>query len=59
MIEPLTVDEKSVGRLISLPALHRDPFDRILACQALEHDLILVTADDLLRAYPIRSFTGD
>jgi PIN domain nuclease of toxin-antitoxin system len=30
----LELDEPSVGQLINLPALHRDPFDRILVCQA-------------------------
>ena len=31
-----------------LPALHGDPFDRLLVAQALEEELILVTADELV-----------
>jgi PIN domain nuclease of toxin-antitoxin system len=43
---------REVGRL---PLIHRDPFDRILAAQALSENLILVTADRDLARYPIRT----
>jgi len=36
-----------------LPALHRDPFDRLLVAQAIERDLSIVTPDPAIRAYPI------
>ena len=39
----------AVGRL---PDLHRDPFDRILAAQANEEGVELLTADKRLAAYP-------
>ncbi|MBX3178677.1 MAG: type II toxin-antitoxin system VapC family toxin [Candidatus Hydrogenedentes bacterium] len=55
-IETLYLDESSVSRLPSLPDIHRDPFDRILVCQCLNHDLIMVTVDDLLRKYPAPTF---
>lgn len=35
-----------------LPALHRDPFDRMLVAQALLEPLVLVTNDELLVKYP-------
>jgi PIN domain nuclease of toxin-antitoxin system len=35
-----------------LPDLHRDPFDRILAAQANEEGIELLTADHALSAYP-------
>ncbi len=38
----------------SLPLAHKDPFDRLLAAQALAEDAALVTADAALSAYPIR-----
>jgi PIN domain nuclease of toxin-antitoxin system len=38
-----------------LPLLHRDPFDRMLAAQALAENLTLVTADRELARYPIRT----
>lgn len=51
-IEPLPLDEPSVARLSGLPLHHRDPFDRVLVCQALEHDLLIVTVDSMLSRYP-------
>jgi PIN domain nuclease of toxin-antitoxin system len=35
-----------------LPALHKDPFDRLLAAQALSEGLTLLTTDRRLKAYP-------
>ncbi len=39
----------------TLPSLHRDPFDRMLVCQAMVHDLTVLTPDPILRSYPIKS----
>ncbi|MCX7706856.1 MAG: type II toxin-antitoxin system VapC family toxin [Anaerolineae bacterium] len=52
-IASLSLDELSVARLADLPLLHRDPFDRMLVCQALQHDLIIVTADETVEQYPV------
>lgn len=51
-ISSLPLDGLSVGRLGSLPSLHRDPFDRMLVCQALQHRLVIATSDDAVCAYP-------
>ena len=34
-----------------LPALHKDPFDRLLIGQAIHEQMHLLTADTLLRGY--------
>ena len=52
-ISSLELDEASVSRLAEPPSLHRDPFDRMLICQAIEHDMTIVTVDDLVRSYPV------
>lgn len=52
-IASLPLDESSVCQLANLPPLHRDPFDRMLVCQAIEHRLSIVTADKAIRAYPV------
>ncbi len=52
-IAPLALDETAVAQLIGLPALHRDPFDRMLICQAQAHGLTLASSDPLVRQYPI------
>lgn len=36
----------------SLPALHKDPFDRILVAQAMVEGITLLTADALVAQYP-------
>jgi PIN domain nuclease of toxin-antitoxin system len=50
-ILPLT--ESAVLRLSGLPGVHRDPFDRMLACQAIDESLTILTPDALLKAYPV------
>lgn len=52
-IANLALDEQSVLHLATLPALHRDPFDRMLICQALAHGLNIVTVDQEIRSYPV------
>ena len=54
-IDPLPVDEAAVSQLPKLPELHRDPFDRMLVCQAIAHGLTLVTPDEAIRKYPVRT----
>jgi PIN domain nuclease of toxin-antitoxin system len=54
-IESLAISESATLRLHQLPDLHKDPFDRILACQAIEHEMTIVTPDALLQAYPVRT----
>ena len=49
----LSLDEASVLRLPDLPPFHRDPFDRMLICQAVEHGLTLVTVDEDITGYPV------
>ena len=53
--QELLLTEKAVLQLPKLPDLHRDPFDRMLLCQAIEHGLTLVTPDVDLRQYPVRT----
>jgi PIN domain nuclease of toxin-antitoxin system len=39
------IDLESLFRSGELPAIHRDPFDRLLCGQAMTHDLIVLTPD--------------
>lgn len=54
-VASLPLDEPSTLHLAKLPSLHRDPFDRMLICQAIEHGLTLLTPDHQLRQYPVRT----
>ena len=51
----LPVEEEAVLAVARLPALHRDPFDRLLICQALTHGLVLVSPDPVMQQYPVRT----
>ena len=39
--------------LAGLAAFHRDPFDRLLVAQAMQHELTLITVDAEIAAYPV------
>lgn len=52
-IASLPLDEASVTQLAKLPSIHRDPFDRMMICQALEHQLTIVTVDHVFPSYPV------
>ncbi|MSQ53079.1 MAG: type II toxin-antitoxin system VapC family toxin [Betaproteobacteria bacterium] len=50
----LPLDEASALQAGRLPALHRDPFDRMLVCQAIAQGLAIVTPDARIAQYPVR-----
>jgi PIN domain nuclease of toxin-antitoxin system len=54
-IEALPLREEATGHLPKLPALHKDPFDRMLICQAIQHELTILTPDPLITQYAIRT----
>ena len=53
-ISSLVIDEGALEHLAKLPALHRDPFDRMLISQAIAGSLAIVTPDPLISQYPVR-----
>jgi len=53
----LDLTVKEARRLSELPLIHRDPFDRLLICQALENRLTLVTADEFVSRYPVNTIS--
>lgn len=52
-IAELPLSRRHIEAYRELPVLHRDPFDRMLVCQAKAEDLILVTRDRQLAEYDI------
>lgn len=52
-IDSLVIDEGAMAHLATLPSLHRDPFDRLLIAQTLQHGLTMVTVDSEVAAYTI------
>ena len=50
--DELPVTSAHAVALDTLPALHKDPFDRILVAQAQTEGITLVTSDDQVARYP-------
>ena len=50
----LPVSLEHVLALDTLPAHHKDPFDRLLIAQAMVEDVLLVSGDPVFSGYPIK-----
>lgn len=50
--QALPVEWRHTRRVVDLPFLHRDPFDRMLVAQALTDRMTIVTGDPHIAAYP-------
>jgi PIN domain nuclease of toxin-antitoxin system len=53
-ITSLSLNEIAVAKLVGLPMHHRDPFDRMLICQSLAHDLHFASSDPLIQQYQVK-----
>jgi PIN domain nuclease of toxin-antitoxin system len=54
-IESLPLTEDSAVAVAKLPPIHRDPFDRMLVCQAMSEAMTILTPDVLIRQYPVKT----
>jgi len=50
----LSISFRHVARVESLKWHHRDPFDRLIAAQAIEEKMILVSADSIFDLYNVK-----
>ena len=50
----LPINLEHVLTLDTLPAHHKDPFDRLLVAQAIVEDLFLVSGDQVFSGYPVK-----
>jgi PIN domain nuclease of toxin-antitoxin system len=53
-IEILPIDQLDLDRYLTLPLHHRDPFDRLIISQAIDRELILISADGSFDPYPVQ-----
>jgi|SRR5204862_3516917 len=49
----LPILESHLVQLSSLPLIHRDPFDRILICQAIANAMTIATVDPIVKKYDV------
>jgi PIN domain nuclease of toxin-antitoxin system len=54
-IDALPLGEDACLLAAKLPAIHRDPFDRMLVCQAMAGGMVLLTPDRDIARYPVRT----
>jgi PIN domain nuclease of toxin-antitoxin system len=57
-ITQLPITFKDLEIYLSLPLHHRDPFDRLLISQTIEHSLIFISQDAQIDAYPVQRIWG-
>lgn len=52
----LSISGEHTLMIDTLPAIHKDPFDRILVAQAISEGILLLTSDELVARYagPVR-----
>jgi PIN domain nuclease of toxin-antitoxin system len=53
-IEVLPISFSDTERYLNLPLHHRDPFDRILVAQSMNHSLVLISRDLAFDDYNIQ-----
>ncbi len=53
-IEILPIDRSDLDRYLMLPLHHRDPLDRLIISQAIDRELILISADGSFEPYPVQ-----
>ena len=53
-IESLAIQMRHVLHVYTLPAYHRDPFDRILVVQSQLENMPIITADSQINCYPVK-----
>lgn len=55
IVSPLPVRADHSLNTLSLPQIHRDPFDRMLISQAMVEKLPFVTSDEVMKRYEIET----
>jgi PIN domain nuclease of toxin-antitoxin system len=50
----LPLEEEAACYMGRLPELHSDPFDRLLICQTIAHNMTLLSPDPQMSQYPVR-----
>ncbi len=53
----LPLSNAAIFTLPKLPVVHRDPFDRLLVCEAIQEGVIFVTPDEVIHRYPLKTLS--
>ncbi len=52
---PLNITHKHADLAARLPLIHKDPFDRMLVAQAIVENLIVITRDEQIGMYSVKT----
>ncbi len=52
-LQLLPIELAHIEALSQLPAVHRDPFDRLLIAQSIQQHMQIVSADQVFTGYPV------
>ena len=48
-----SIEDRAIFLLGNLPPIHRDPFDRLLIAHAVANGWTILTADEIVKRYPV------
>ena len=51
----LQIQPKYFDKIIELPNIHNDPFDRLIIAQAIIENLIIITKDTIIPKYSVKT----
>ncbi|EMB43491.1 type II toxin-antitoxin system VapC family toxin [Treponema denticola] len=51
----LQIKSKHLDKIMELPNIHNDPFDRLIISQSIIENLILITKDSNIPYYPVKT----
>ncbi len=54
-INIISIKSIEIENVKTLPMIHKDPFDRLIICQAQNNDMCLVTSDSTIPKYNIKT----
>lgn len=54
-ISLLQIKSKHLDKIMELPNIHNDPFDRLIISQSIIENLILITKDSNIPYYPVKT----
>lgn len=52
-ISTLQIKEEHVLKIIELPFIHKDPFDRIIISQSIIENMKIISKDEIFKDYPL------
>lgn len=55
-IQILPINTKHVGKVVSLPFHHRDPFDRLIIAQSLVEEISIIGEDTIFDDYGVKVY---